>query len=150
MKAKFTLEIVGFEVPFTNESENAARYECDFEDMGDMNTSTAENPVKTYDEAGEYTVTLKAFDGSGANDSVSQDVRVGPTPPLEKLTGSTGGANSSKTWILHRLGFALGTWPGDYIPQSCKYHRRKRILLVAWSIDGKFYTPTRETLHPRQ
>ena len=94
--------------------------------------------------------TLKAFDGSGASDSVSQDVRVGPTPPLEKLTGSTGGANSSKTWILHRSGFALGTWPGGYTPRSCKYHRRKRIFLVAWSIDGKFYTPTRETLHPRR
>ena len=194
VKAKFTFEIVGFEVQFTNESENAARYEWDFGDMGDMNTSTAENPVKTYDEAGEYTVTLKAFDvsdasdsvshdvnitdtstmgeavkakfsfkanalvvqftnrsenatryewdfgdstistdknpeheylfantftvtlkafdGSGASDSVSQDVSVGPTPPLEKLTGSTGGANSSKTWILSRSGFALGTWPG--------------------------------------
>ena len=200
LKAKFSFQINGFTVQFTNESENATRYEWDF---GDFTTSTDENPEHEYLSANTFTVTLKAFDGSDNSDTASNDVMIintalvtdfscavpntdttglmimctnsstfggsetgltyawdfgvtgatstnkeptytyaaegnytirltvtvsgDPTKSrtvtreititdfsnfLERLTGSTGGANSKKKWILRRSGVALGVWPG--------------------------------------
>lgn len=47
----------GIPVHFTNESSGATSYLWDF---GDGNTSTAVNPVHTYNAAGTYTVKLYA------------------------------------------------------------------------------------------
>lgn len=53
--AAFTSEIDNKTVTFTNISERALSYAWDF---GDGETSTEENPVHTYAESGEYSVTL--------------------------------------------------------------------------------------------
>ena len=73
LKAKFSFQITGFAVQFTNESENATRYEWDF---GDFNTSTEENPSHEYLSAATFTVTLKAFDDADNSGSVSRDVEI--------------------------------------------------------------------------
>lgn len=51
-------------VTFTNSSANSSSYIWDF---GDGETSTEENPVYTYAEAGSYTVKLTAIEGSDEN-----------------------------------------------------------------------------------
>lgn len=63
------------DVDFNNESGNAVAYSWDF---GDGTTSTEENPSHTYNEPGEYTITLVAYvDGDcGVNDTVTTVVTV--------------------------------------------------------------------------
>lgn len=63
------------DVDFSNESGNAVAYSWDF---GDGTTSTEENPSHTYNEPGEYTITLVAYvDGDcGINDTVTTVVTV--------------------------------------------------------------------------
>lgn len=62
--AGFTFESVKTEFTFTNTSSNASGYSWDF---GDGSTSTEENPVHEYAEAGTYTVELTAIDGSDSD-----------------------------------------------------------------------------------
>ncbi|MCM4157286.1 PKD domain-containing protein [Gramella sp. AN32] len=62
--ANFTYEVDNTTITFINTSERAVSYTWDF---GDGETSTEENPVHTYAEAGEYSVTLTTIgvvDGS--------------------------------------------------------------------------------------
>ena len=73
LKAKFSFQVTDFTVQFTNESENATRYEWDF---GDFTTSIDENPEKTYPSSGTFMVTLTASDDSGNSDEASQNVEV--------------------------------------------------------------------------
>lgn len=56
-KYTFVKETMPGKVTFINTSENADSFEWDF---GDNTTSTIQNPVKTYTQTGEYTVTLTA------------------------------------------------------------------------------------------
>lgn len=56
--ASFTSQIENGTVTFTNTSENAGTYSWDFGD--DSTPSTLQNPVYTYEESGEYTVSLTA------------------------------------------------------------------------------------------
>jgi PKD repeat protein len=53
--ADFTYEVDNTTITFTNTSERGVSYEWDF---GDGQISSEENPVHTYDEPGEYSVTL--------------------------------------------------------------------------------------------
>lgn len=62
-------------------------------DFGDGSTvSTEQNPVHTYDAAGEYTVTLTASNGGGT-DSIQQTVSVGVAPEAS-FTFQVGGSVS--------------------------------------------------------
>ena len=64
----------GGTVTFTNTSTNATSYEWDF---GDGTTSTEENPVHTYQQNGEYEVTLTAFNDCGfASNTITITVMV--------------------------------------------------------------------------
>lgn len=60
------------EVKFTNTSTDATSYTWSF---GDGTTSTEQNPVKTYQEKGNYTVSLTAVSDEGTN-STSKNIRV--------------------------------------------------------------------------
>jgi PKD repeat protein len=60
--ASFTFEPDFLAVTFTNTSVNGVSFEWDF---GDGITSTEENPVHTYAEAGTYTVTLTVVGDCG-------------------------------------------------------------------------------------
>jgi len=71
-KADFTYSIEGLTVTFTNTSEDAKNYEWNF---GDSNTSNEQSPVHSYTSNGEYTVSLKAINGS-KNDSKSEKIKV--------------------------------------------------------------------------
>ncbi|MEL7123121.1 MAG: PKD domain-containing protein, partial [Bacteroidota bacterium] len=70
--ADFTYTIDGFEVSFTNGSENANAFSWTF---GDGNQSRNENPIHTYTSGGVYTVTLNASFGNCAT-SVTKEIPV--------------------------------------------------------------------------
>lgn len=78
--AVFTYEADDTTVTFTNTSERGASYEWDF---GDGNTSTEENPVHTYAEPGEYSVTLTVTGTEGTpNATVTNMVAAAVTGPM--------------------------------------------------------------------
>ncbi len=58
-------------------------------DFGDGSTSTEENPVHTYAERGDYTVTLTVTDNQGLTDTASQVVTALPPPPVLDITRIT-------------------------------------------------------------
>lgn len=64
---------VGDEITFTNCSENATSFAWDF---GDGHISTEENPTRSYEKAGSFTVKLVATNASSA-DTASKIVSVG-------------------------------------------------------------------------
>ncbi len=65
--------VVGEEVWFTNESDNASSFEWDF---GDGMISSDVNPVHKYTASGTYEVKLKAFNEHGLNDEASLTLSV--------------------------------------------------------------------------
>ncbi|AEH60073.1 S-layer-related duplication domain protein [Methanosalsum zhilinae DSM 4017] len=70
-------------VTFTDQSEHAVSYQWDF---GDGTTSTDASPTHTYEEAGEYTVTLTVENEIGETDSAQRTITVQepePTPGFE-------------------------------------------------------------------
>ncbi len=74
--ADFTYEpasiLVGFEVTFTNTSQDGNTYLWNF---GDSNTSTDENPIHTYNDTGSFIVSLIATNNDGS-DTTSQTLIV--------------------------------------------------------------------------
>lgn len=66
-------------IDFTNTSQNASDY---FWDFGDGNTSTATNPSHTYQQAGTYTVRLRASNPQTCNqvDSIVHSLNIATTP----------------------------------------------------------------------
>ena len=96
------------DVDFSNESGNAVAYSWDF---GDGTTSTEENPSHTYNEPGEYTITLVAYvDGDcGVNDTVTTVVTVydypvaGFTSTPEVLAPMLQSGNGNLVMDLHLL-----------------------------------------------
>ena len=88
------------EVNFTNTSENAESYSWDF---GDGESSTEENPVHTYAEAGTYDVVLTATNKDDVSTEATQTIEVGGSNPLA--------GDDSKTWKLYREGTSMGVGP---------------------------------------
>lgn len=70
--ASFSYSADGKTVEFTNSSENAAGY---FWDFGDDSTSTNAEPVHTFDEYEEYTVSLTSI-GDCGNDTLEQTINL--------------------------------------------------------------------------
>ncbi len=72
--SKFTVDVnsgcVPLVVTFTNTSTNALSY---FWEFGDGNSSLQTNPIHAYQNAGRYTVRLKAYGISGIDDTVMTD-----------------------------------------------------------------------------
>lgn len=82
--ADFIYEIDVLTVTFDNLSTGADSYEWDF---GDGNTSAEENPVHTYTDGGDFTVTLKATN-EGGSDTFSDDFTL--TKPGAIIDGNFG------------------------------------------------------------
>lgn len=76
--------VVGEDVWFTNESENAVDYEWDF---GDGFISYDLNPIHKYTASGPYTVILKAWSSGGLKDeaSLTLDVKIPTLLEIEVL-----------------------------------------------------------------
>jgi len=74
-----TERVAPVNIKFTNNSENADRYEWDF---GDGNTSTAAAPEHRYIHSGNYIVKLKAYKG---NKMTSKEETVQIKPPTACL-----------------------------------------------------------------
>ncbi|AEH60076.1 S-layer-related duplication domain protein [Methanosalsum zhilinae DSM 4017] len=77
-------------VTFTDQSENAVAYEWDF---GDGTTSTDATPTHTYEEAGEYTVTLTVENELGETDTAQTTITATepePTPGFEAIFAIAG------------------------------------------------------------
>lgn len=68
----FNSDVYKLGVKFDNYTRNASRYEWDF---GDGTTSTEKNPEHVYQQAGNYLVKLKAFNGIGERET-SQTVYI--------------------------------------------------------------------------
>lgn len=108
--AAFTPNQNGNEFTFTNNSQNASSYAWDFGD-GAMSTEVA--PTHTYDQGGDYTVTLTAF---GTCDTVQTSILVsinsaptasfsstpneGCAPQLVNFTNTSAGEISSIAWLF--------------------------------------------------
>lgn len=108
--AAFTPSQNGTDFTFTNDSQNAISYAWDF---GDGNMSTEESPLHTYDQPGNYTVTLTAF---GICDTVqtSQVVTIagaptasftstpneGCAPQVVNFTNTSAGEIGSIAWLF--------------------------------------------------
>lgn len=69
-KARFTYDVDGMTVTFTNASKDAESYAWAF---GDGETSTEKDPVHTYAEGGSYTVKLTVTN-AGGEDSMTEDI----------------------------------------------------------------------------
>ncbi|MDH5822138.1 pre-peptidase C-terminal domain-containing protein [Luteimonas sp. RD2P54] len=76
-------------------------------DFGDGTGSTEASPVKTYDAAGVYTVTLTVTDDEGNTDSASQTIEVGDLGPdateifnRQPVTGLSGAAGDALLYSL--------------------------------------------------
>ena len=67
----------GTTISFFNDSPSAEFYTWDF---GDGNTSNEANPMHTYDEPGDYVVTLTLPNGNVCENDLSLDVRVDDMP----------------------------------------------------------------------
>lgn len=67
---------VGEEIQFTNTSKNATSYSWDF---GDGTFSTETSPIKAYDEAGTYVVTLTATSEVGSDTETLEITVISPS-----------------------------------------------------------------------
>jgi len=86
--AKFqckTSALVGEEIIFTNNSDNASTYAWDF---GDGGSSTDANPTHVYNDAGTFTVTLTAT-GAGGENSKSVNITITHPAPVANFTISS-------------------------------------------------------------
>jgi gliding motility-associated-like protein len=84
-------------------------------DFGDGVTSTAQNPLHTYLNPGDYIVKLKIFSGFGCVDSIVKDVVVNPNPVVNYNTstrclGHSGNFND----ISIISGGSLASWSWDF------------------------------------
>jgi PKD repeat protein len=91
--ASFTSEANFLEVTFTNTSANATSYTWDFGDS--LGTSTDENPIYTYTNAGTYTVKVVATK-DGVSDEFSGDVTIEADPNLI----TNGGFDDASDWTI--------------------------------------------------
>jgi PKD repeat protein len=94
--ATFAYSINGLTVDFTDQSADAdGTIQSWSWDFGDGTTSTAQNPIHTYDADGTYTVSLEVTDDGGAKATASATPTVAaPTPASVTITTATTSATS--------------------------------------------------------
>lgn len=130
--ANFTVSMSELEATFTNTSENATSYSWDF---GDGNASTSKDPVHTYTEDGNYTVTLTASNADGDFNekseavSATRAVAVSPDDPTNLLSGWGFEEGDVDSWSVIR--------PGE--PESVSYEFGYDVYSPADGSGGSLY-----------
>ena len=101
--------VVGEEVWFTNESDNAESFEWDF---GDGYISNDVNPIHKYTASGTFTVVLKAWSGTGLTDeaSLTLDVKIPTLLEVEVLEYYEGYPVEGASVIIYPT---LTDWEGE-------------------------------------
>lgn len=98
--AEFAVEVTDLTVAITNNSLNATTFAWEF---GDGNISTEREPAHTYEEAGDYTITLVAAGELNSTPSTQTvDVTVTEPPLLNLIAGGGFEASDASVWtVLH-------------------------------------------------
>ena len=110
--ADFRFESDGEIVYFVNFSENGDAYEWDF---GDGTTSNMQNPVHSYSEAKDFTVTLKVT-GIGGEASSSQTVTIKISDVVSGKNGRTWKIDETKSTVATDLtDDDSDTYPGGFL-----------------------------------
>jgi len=101
--------VVGEEVWFTNESDNAESFEWDF---GDGYISNDVNPIHKYTASGTFTVVLKVWSGTGLTDeaSLALDVKIPTLLEVEVLEYYEGYPVEGASVIIYPT---LTDWEGE-------------------------------------
>ncbi|MFY0675244.1 MAG: PKD domain-containing protein [Bacteroidia bacterium] len=140
-----------FNVQFLNCSEQASRFEWEF---GDGNTGSGINPTHQYQNAGTYTVTLKAYFGDkNSGDIVTESIEVflieDPVACFESSTelSSPGQpivfTNCSVNSFRYEWDFGDGNTSTALSPEHAfEESGTFTVLLKAYSADGAFYDST--------
>jgi PKD repeat protein len=89
--------------------------------FGDGRTSTAQNPSITYQDPGDYTVTLVARNASGAGSTATRTISVSAPPPtgggddgdITRMSTSTAFSTTASTSLS--IPAPAGTQPGDVL-----------------------------------
>lgn len=84
--AAFTSSADGLTLTFVNASTNATDFAWDF---GDGSTSTDENPMHTYADAGSYQVTLTASNSANSAEVTNTAITLNGGPLASKIVGKT-------------------------------------------------------------
>ncbi len=96
--ANFSSNVTSGEAPFTVQfidlSENADSWAWDFDGDGDVDDAS-ENPVYTYESAGNYTVNLTVSNGNGSNSTEKIDFITVEVADVSGDTGDSGDAGDS-------------------------------------------------------
>jgi gliding motility-associated-like protein len=133
------------EISFSNSSKNALTY---FWYFGDKDTSSKQNPLHTYDTAGQYTVRMYAFNPETCNriDSTIKVINIKPTPVAEfDFSPNPSERNKETTFTNKSSGATAGyLWDfGDKIgsEETNPIHLYKRtgnytVCLVAKNTEG--------------
>lgn len=151
-QACFTYSVQrNFNVQFLNCSESASRYEWEF---GDGNTGSGINPTHQYANAGNYTVTLKAYFGDNNNgDIVTESIEVflieDPVACFETNTilSSPGQPvafiNCSSNSGRFEWDFGDGNTSTDLNPAHAYSESGTfKVVLKAYAADGNFFDST--------
>jgi PKD repeat protein/photosystem II stability/assembly factor-like uncharacterized protein len=130
------------EVTFTNASENATEYQWDF---GDGTTSTDENPVHTYTDPDNYTVSLSASNSSNSDTETKSNyiVVLWPVPVADFTATPTSGVDPLEVTFTDASLFAQN-WNWDFGDEtvSSAQHPSHTFTYGTYTISLKVTNPT--------
>ncbi|MBV6441436.1 MAG: PKD domain-containing protein [Haliscomenobacteraceae bacterium CHB4] len=149
--AGFTSSVDSLTATFTNTSNNATSYLWNF---GDGQTSNATNPVHTYEEDGNYTVTLSATNACGTTTFTQNVVII--TAPSAGFTANTTTGCAALTVQFQNLSSANATsWEWTF-PGGTPSSSTAQNPLVVYNTPGVYdvtliaYSPGGSSMYTQQ